>query len=160
MKNHINNPAKMMNQINMVFWIMFAAAVLFSGAVYDYFHGMDELIKSLETRSILKYIVIFVSLAGIPVVYMFFRRKIINIDRSIPLYDKLNQYRVFFIIKLALLEGMVLFSLIVYLTSKIEDVLYLTGAILLVFRIYRPTPARVSGEMGFTKEETDQLRIG
>lgn len=160
MKNHNDNPAKMMNQINMVFWIMFVAAVFFSGAVYDYFHAMDELIKNLETRSMLKYIVIFVSLAGIPIVYMLFRRKIINIDKSKPLSEKLNEYRIFFVIKLAMLEGMVLFSLIVYLTSKIEDVLYLTGAILLVFLINRPTPERVSGEMGFTKEETDQLRIG
>jgi hypothetical protein len=160
MKNYPDNPAKVMDRINMMFWIMFAAAVLFYGAVYNYFNGRVELIENIETQSILKYIVIFVSLAGIPIVYMFFRRKIVQIDRARPLHEKLIEYRSFFIIKLALLEGMVLFSLIVYLTSKIDDVLYLTGAVLLVFLINRPTPERVSGEMGLTREETEQLRIG
>lgn len=84
-------------------------------------------------------------------------KKIVKKALNGTFHEKMDAYRSATIIKLALLEGTALFSIVTYLLTANLMLLIVAALMAVVFRYHRPTPVRVAKTMQLKKDEAIQL---
>ena len=84
-------------------------------------------------------------------------KKIVNKALNGTFQEKMDAYRSATIVKLALLEGTALFSIVTYLITANLMLLIVAALMAVIFRYHRPTPVRVAKTMQLKKEEAVQL---
>ncbi len=106
---------------------------------------------------ILQVVAVLLSMGGGFMAFMLFKKKIQSIqDMSIPVSEKIQQYRIASIMKFALLEAPVLFCCIGYLLSKNISFLLLAGVLVMIFAGQKPTVIMMTHDMNVSKEDLMQ----
>lgn len=110
-----------------------------------------------QTLSLLKTVVIMALLIGIPVGHIFYFKKIKHIDKALDLGKKLAMFQLAFIVRIALLEGIGLLTMMAYLVAADKSFLYMFAVVFVLFIIHAPTKHRIISDMELTDEETEML---
>ena len=86
-----------------------------------------------------------------------FKLKVIEAKGNLSLLEKLNIYRGALIIKMALLEGPAFLSIIIFIiTGKLMH-LALTGILLIVFVLYRPSKEKLISDLELNQSQRQTL---
>ncbi len=85
-----------------------------------------------------------------------FKKKLEEIAGK-PLNNRMETYKTAFLIRLALMESVSFFTLVIYLISG--NLIYLAFALLIIilYSLLRPSKEKITDELGCTKEEKKEL---
>lgn len=78
-------------------------------------------------------------------------------NSSVPLNDKLNQYRLVLILYMALCEGPALFSIIIFFLFGDYAILTITGFLLVAMLFRMPQKGKLTTELGLNFQEQQEL---
>ncbi len=112
----------------------------------------------LDALDMIKSVVIMALLVGIPVSHIFYHKKIKHIDTSLSLSQKISMFRVAFIVRIVMLEGIGLLSIIGYLVTADKSFLYMFGVVFILFIIHAPTRQRISSDLELSEEDKETLK--
>ncbi len=139
---------RVVRQIKLIFWAIWVAllAALITilimrsafGALIDY---------SLSQREMLKSVILILSLGGIPASYFFHSKKIKHIPRSMPMIEKLKQFRTSFFIKLATLEALAFLALLGHLLTADFTFIYVFTLLFIAYSINMPSKRSIFNEL-------------
>lgn len=144
--------------LNLIYLIilgsMSAAAIL---AVYFVFKAGALSIYEFDEQNIIKSVIIIALLVGIPVGHIFYQKKMKHINVDLNLGKKINMFKTAFIIRIAMLEGIGLLTLIGYLITGDKSFLYMFAVVFILFIIHAPTRQRIISDLELSDEEQEQL---
>ncbi|WP_235207922.1 hypothetical protein [Saccharicrinis fermentans] len=110
-----------------------------------------------DSLNMIKSLVIIALLVGIPVSHIFYHKKIKHINESLKLAQKIAMFRVAFIVRIVMLEGIGLLSTIGYLVTADKSFLYMFGVVFILFIIHAPTRQRISSDLALSEEDKEAL---
>ena len=110
-----------------------------------------------STQALLKSVLIVIVLTDIPIGYWIFNQKINAIAEGAELIDKIVVYRKSHLIKLALLQGGALVSLVILLLTADFSLLLVFLIMLIVLLLNRPTIGKIITELKLTEQEQEYL---
>ena len=117
--------------------------VLFASITVIANNGKEMDPTQATTNNMLLVMAILMVGGGMALGTFLFKRKLIAIQQSNNLVEKLNDYSTALIIRFAMMEGPSLFCIIAYLLTSNYLFLVLAAVVLTVFIILRPTRANV-----------------
>lgn len=137
MKKHYRmKPQKVFKQIKLIYFIVTILLGVFALLSYAYINVVGQPYELDVNAAInLKSVTIILALVGIPVSYVFHKRKVSHINEQMSADKKLMQYRTSYFIKIMTLEGISLISLLGYLMSANLNQLLIFGLVY-VFLIF------------------------
>lgn len=110
-----------------------------------------------ELTSVFQIIVPIVFVGALTVGRMLFRKKVQKISGSLPLLRKLEEYRTAALIMFAMFEAAGFLAVISTLVTGNLQFQLITGLVLVVFAILRPSTSRISQDLNLSSEEQSQL---
>jgi len=110
-----------------------------------------------DDSDMIKSVVIIALLVGIPVSHIFYHKKIKHINESLKLSQKISMFRVAFIVRIVMLEGIGLLTTIAYLITADKSFLYMFGVVFILFIIHAPTRQRLSNDLELSEEDKEAL---
>lgn len=99
-------------------------------------------------------VIIVLSLLGIPAGHYYHKRRLLHLSLELPIETVLLRYRSSFFVKLAILEGLSMLSLIGYMLSGNGTFLIIYSIYLLVILINFPSRTRIADDL---RREEDEL---
>ena len=146
-----------LHSLNLLFWALFLSPLVFLGVIVI----MSSNGVSISTDPSSHSFLVYLALAYVPLAIFMARYLSQNryqaIDANLDLVDKLEAYRTAWIMGTALLEGSILFLLVVYLLTQQK---LLIGAVALVWAfqyLRRPTNEKISTDLKLSNEEKKQV---
>jgi divalent metal cation (Fe/Co/Zn/Cd) transporter len=106
-----------------------------------------------ELRNVFLYIVPLVALGGVIGGSMMYKKQVNEIKNKNSLAEKLEAYRAIFIMRDALLEGPSLFAIIAYLLTGEILFLALTGSLVAIFILVRPSKDKLAKDLELSSDE-------
>lgn len=110
-----------------------------------------------ELTSVFQIIVPIVFVGALTVGRMLFRKRVQKINGSLPLLRKLEEYRMAALIMFAMFEAAGFLAVISTLVTGNLQFQLITGLVLVVFAILRPSTSRISQDLNLSSEEQSQL---
>ena len=101
----------------------------------------------------LESIIILLSLIGIPAGHYYHKKRISHLSQELSGSELLKSYKVSFIVKLAILEGMALITLVGYMLSGNQTFLLIYAIFFLIVLINYPGESKLKDELNLNKEE-------
>lgn len=135
-------------QIRLIYFIIVILLAMFAAFSFHYVYTNGSAYvfeRSLENN--LKSLSIVLALIGIPASYIFHKRMISRIDKSLSMEKKLIRYRISFFIKVATLEGISLISLLIYMSTGHINQLIIFGLIYLFLLLNYPSKSTIEREL-------------
>ncbi len=158
MNNYKTTPEEFLKSIQIIHMALITGVVLFALiAVYIHFSGF-EFDGGKELNSGLIIVVPVFAIAGIIASRLVFKFKLKECITKQNMEEKITDYRSALIIKFALIEGCAMFSVIAFLLTNNLLYLGITGLLLVVFIIYRPTAETLSADIEVTQKGDDKNR--
>ncbi|MGQ1946236.1 hypothetical protein ACT3CD_03940 [Geofilum sp. OHC36d9] len=139
---------KIFKQIQLFFWLVFAALISFSVVTFAVAPMVSQFFNWTAQEVInFKSIIILLSLAGIPAAFVLHSKRVKRISASLPLHDRLRQYRAGFYIKIITFEALAVLSLLGYLVTFQQTFLIMSGLLGIAFLINIPVKGRILEEL-------------
>mgnify|MGYP005853611581 CR=1 FL=1 len=146
-----------LNSLSILHLALMAGQLMFAGVTYFLHQSEGFEPPASELSPILKVLVpIFVS-SAIVGSYFLFNFKVNASREKKALLDKLVDYRIALVLKLAVLEGASLFSTMSYLLTKDLLFLAMTALVVLVFVLQRPTLGNIVEALRLIPQEKQTL---
>jgi hypothetical protein len=140
---------KNITQIQYLYWGIFAVLILLALTASAIVTKNGALVVwTLQDIETLKSVIILLALGGIPAGFIFHTKKIKKIEPSLPIEQKLNQYRSSFFIKIVTFEGLGILSLIGYLVSADKTFLMIFGLLFVAYLLNIPVEHKILDEIG------------
>ncbi len=126
--------------------------------VYIVFKVGAIAVFEMDSVNVIKSIVIMALLVGIPVSHIFYHKKTKHIDSTLRLSSKIAMFRTAFVVRIAMLEGIGLLTIIGYLVTADKSFLYMFVVVFVLFLIHAPTKQRICNDLELSEEDEDLLR--
>lgn len=146
---------KVLFNLKIIYFALLTGVLFFASAII--FLVADDIGKDVPGDKTLLIALLVVTATSIPAGMYISRRKISQIPKNISLPDKLRQLTAAWIIRLATIEGTLLFSLVILLLTADYRLLYITVLILFYFAMNYPSKEKVAAYLNLSREEYDQL---
>ncbi|MBN2349336.1 MAG: hypothetical protein JXJ22_10885 [Bacteroidales bacterium] len=146
--------------MNLIFVAMLLGSVLIAGVFVFLVIANDGglLPKTEEVLQILKVVLLVFILIIIPGSYLFHKKYCEKIDKKIGLDEKLTEYKKSLIIKLALIESLHYFNLILFLLSGDYYLLIIVGLLIFLLIINRPSVEKIISDLSLSFNERAKFR--
>ncbi|WP_075601938.1 hypothetical protein [Saccharicrinis aurantiacus] len=154
----MSTPKKQRTTLNLIYIAIMSALTLM--AIFAmYFVRANGAVEAFSPDSnyTIKTMVIMALLIGIPVSHLFYHKKIKHISQEWELSRRLTHFRTAFIVRIAVLEGVGLLSIIAYLLNADKSFMYMFGVIFVLFIIHAPTRNRIATDLELNEEEQAKL---
>lgn len=133
----------------MLFFLIMVTAIIVILKQTEYITPSDGL------GNVLIYIMPFLALLGLIGSKFIFRYMIAMVNKKTSLQQKLNGYSSANIVKLALIEGPTLASLVFYFVSGKYEFLIVAGLMIVVFSFNLPSKSKVLRDLKLSAEEQE-----
>ncbi len=153
-----NNPSKnYINTLSLIHGALTMGLILFA-AITVFLNRSNSSTNSVtDLDNILVYIVPAMAVFGLMASMFLFKNKVKSAKSKDALQKKLYDYRVATIIKLALIEGPALLSIIAYLITGSNLFLGMAAALILYFILQRPSKNKVVMDLDLNRSDSEQL---
>lgn len=150
-----DNPKKGYSSLKIIFFAMFAGLLTF---LFVALFLSNEEIKELETmQNSLVLALLGLTLIAIPVGMKVSGNAIRKIDKNLPLNEKINGFSSAWIIRMAVLEGTTLFSIIALLITYDYRFLFIAILLLMFFLMNFPSISKMAQLLHLSGEEIQSL---
>lgn len=149
---------KQFKTLNLIYGVILGSmsiAAIFS-VVYIFKQGFLPVFDA-QSQAAIKSVVIIALLVGIPVSHVFFYKKVKHINTSLLVVAKMRLYRVAFMIRVAMLEGIGLLAIIGYLVSADKSFLYMFSVVFILFLVHAPTRNKLISDLSLTETEEEEF---
>ncbi len=143
--------------ISTIHLAMFMGQLILGLLIYFFIIDPDHPDLTSELAQILQFLVPSVAIVGIIASRMIFKKRLIPIKEDAELKIKMEKYREALIIRMALLEGSALFSMVaVFITNNVNYLIY--ACCLVVYFIYnKPTLTSAISNLELNQMEISKL---
>jgi hypothetical protein len=143
--------------INIIYFALLGGQIMFLAVVFII--AKDVIMtKELKAMSNLFIIVVPVfAFGGLAAGRFMFRNMLNKVDKKESLYEKLKKYRTALILKFALHEGPVLFSIVFYLLTQNQFFLGIAAILIMFFLFIRPTKEKIIQDLELNSSEGNML---
>lgn len=150
-----DNPKKGYSSLKIIFFAMFAGLLTF---LFVALFLSNEEIKELETmQNSLVLALLGLTLIAIPVGMKVSGNAIRKIDKNLPLNEKINGFSSAWIIRMAVIEGTTLFSIIALLITYDYRFLFIAILLLMFFLMNFPSISKMAQLLHLSGEEIQSL---
>lgn len=149
---------KSIKQVKIIFWaLLIIMLIMATMALYITRQTGPIMDWSLSQKENLKSIILILALGGIPASYIFHSKKVKHINPELPMAQKVNQFKISYLIKIITLEALSVLGILSYIMTADNTFLYIFALLLVAYIINRPTKHGISEEIEpFTPEETNE----
>ena len=155
--NESNSPKQRFLVLQIMHFALTMGQVMFAGVVL--FLLSDGLSQSEgETDIVFTGVALAVLAGGLAASHFLSNWHIGNMPKEASLLSKIAHYQTAQLIKFALMEGPGLLCTVFLLLTGAYFFLMLSGAIIVLFVLFRPTISRMINDLELEKEEVEQLR--
>lgn len=155
MENQTSNPKQLYLILKIIFLAMFSGVLIFLLVVLFLSH--EEIKEQTQMQNALVFILLGLTLIGIPVGMSISRKTIQRIDKSLPLIKKISGFSKAWIIRVAVIEGITLFSIVSLFITHDYRFLFITILLMMFFLMNYPSISKMAQRLNLTREETDSL---
>lgn len=153
-----NDPKTILKNLSLIYGALFLGMLLFlviASLVVSNSGALGN--NDQQTNQILKWVVIALSVGGIPLAFAVPQKMIKSIDKSLSLTEKLKKYQQALIIRFAITEGSALLTTFAFLFTGDTDLILLLAIILLFYIISRPNPFKAATDLELSQAEKARL---
>lgn len=144
---------KRINAIQIIYFGLIVGVALFYGIAFLLVSGSNfQPAITTANQVIYKMILIFGILAGIPLVISVTQKAIGKIDSSLDLPAKLTLYQTQFLIRMAVLDGLGLLSVVFYINSGDYSVALIGVAVFIVMLLSFPSVKKIAADLNVDEE--------
>lgn len=149
---------KSIKQVKIIFWALLIIMLIMAAMALYITRQMGPIMDwSLSQKENLKSIILILALGGIPASYIFHSKKVKHINPELPMAQKVNQFKISYLIKIITLEALSVLGIISYMITADNTFLYIFALLLVAYIINRPTKHGITEEIEpFTPEETNE----
>ncbi|WP_234408418.1 hypothetical protein [Marinilabilia salmonicolor] len=98
---------KSIKQIKIIFWALLIIMLIMAAMAFYVTRQTGPLMDwTLSQKENLKSIILILALGGIPASYIFHSKKVKHIDPELPMAQKVNQFKISYLIKIITLEAL------------------------------------------------------
>jgi len=146
-------------QLIIIYWSMLTGQLLlFAVSYYLIFSGSFAVIP--ELHGMFQYFVPAYSILLIGISHFFYTRLLRSAKKQSQLPMKLLDYRRATILRVALVGGLNIFIIIIFLFTGLNYYVYFFIGLLLLFIVYRPQQSRLRATLELSEEEEELIRKG
>lgn len=139
---------KTYKQIQLIYFVVVVVLASLAAFTFYYVHVMGKVGGyDIGVENNLKSLNILLALVGIPASYMFHKRKVNHIEKTLPVNKKLIQFRTAFFVKIATLEGLALISVMIYLLTGEINQLMVFGLLYLFLLLNFPSTKTINRDL-------------
>ncbi len=139
---------RIIKQIKLIFWVIWSALLAALITILIMRSAFGALVDStISQRETLKSIILILSLGGIPASYFFHSKKIKYIRKSLPMSEKLKQFRISFFIKIATLEALTFLALLGHLLTADFSFIYIFALLFIAYSLNMPSKRSIFNEL-------------
>ncbi|WP_026473745.1 hypothetical protein [Alkaliflexus imshenetskii] len=140
-------------QIQLIFWFIFAALLIFAVTAIMLAPKVNATINwSPQDLETLKSVIVILALGGIPAGFIFHTHQVKKIPADIPLHNKLLQYRNSYFIKIVTLEALAIIALIGHLISADKSFAIIFGLLFVAYTLNMPRWQNIIKEINVVEE--------
>lgn len=146
-----------LNSLSILHLALMAGQLMFAGVAYFLHQSGGFESPASELSPILKVLVPIFTSSAIVGSYFLFNFKVNASREKKLLLDKLVDYRIALVLKLAVLEGASLFSTMSYLLTKDLLFLAMTALVVVIFVFQRPTLNNIVSSLQLSSQDKQKL---
>lgn len=144
---------KKIKAIQILYFALIAGVSLFFGIALLLVNGVDSKFAITTANQVIyKMILVFAILAGIPLVISMTQKAIAKIDPSLDLASKLMLYQSQFLIRMAVLDGLALLSIVFYMNSGDYSIALIGAAVIIVMLLSFPSVKKIASDLNVDEE--------
>lgn len=144
---------KKIKAIQILYFALIAGVSLFFGIALLLVNGVDSKFAITTANQVIyKMILVFAILAGIPLVISMTQKAIAKIDPSLDLASKLMLYQSQFLIRMAVLDGLALLSIVFYMNSGDYSIALIGSAVIIVMLLSFPSVKKIASDLNVDEE--------
>ncbi|WP_010664533.1 hypothetical protein [Marinilabilia salmonicolor] len=149
---------KSIKQIKIIFWALLIIMLIMAAMAFYVTRQTGPLMDwTLSQKENLKSIILILALGGIPASYIFHSKKVKHIDPELPMAQKVNQFKISYLIKIITLEALSVLGILSYMITADNTFLYIFALLFVAYLINRPTKNGITEEIEpYIPEETDE----
>ncbi len=155
--NKVPTTVPEMLKITLIIWIALLLGQIFFLIVCLFLTYLSKMEVHSSLQNIFLTVGIFIPMILIFISLKIFDQRMINIDKSKSLFEKLIEYRTTSIIRWALIESCVFLNLVFFLAAGNQYNLLIGILILGYFAFNAPTKNKISSALQLEQKETDTL---
>jgi hypothetical protein len=155
MDSQSDNPKQLYLILKIIFFAMFSGLLIF--LIVALFLGREEISEQLLMQNPLVLVLLGLTLLGIPIGMKVSGKAIQKIDKSLPLIKKISGFSNAWIIRVAVIEGITMFSIVALLVTHDYRFLFIAILLLMFFLMNFPSISKMAQLLNLNREEIDRL---
>jgi hypothetical protein len=155
-----NDLAAAMRKLRVIHGSLLAGPVLFLSIMFYIVYFMEPASLNYIDRKTGELLLIVFGIMAVSeffIARIFITRRLESIGEHQPLIQKLVRLESILIIIWALIEGLILFSVIIMFISRITWIAAISGMFIIVLIYFRPSANRIGSLLQLSQRELDQL---
>lgn len=156
MNSQTDNTKQLYLILKIIYFAMFSGLLIFLFVVL--FLGHEEIKEQLDMQNPLVLVLLGLTLIVIPIGIKVSGKIIQKIDKNLPLIKKISGFSNAWIIRVAVIEGVTLFSIVSLLITHDYRFLFIAILLMMFFLMNFPSISKMAQMLHLTREEMDCLR--
>ena len=156
MNTESNTIKKELIKLRVIFSAMISGIILFT--ILAAYFSKTAMSENDNPDNLYIIVLLGLTIVILPAIFSFTRKSISNIDKNISLSEKLKRFSGFWIVRLAAIEGIILFSLVCLLLFGDNRFLYIAVLVVMFFSMNYPSTGKIVQMLRLSGEDAAKMQ--